>query len=391
MPHSFLDRLASLLVHYSARVGPNQIAGILAPVRAMPLVAPLHREVLRAGAYPVLCLSSARCQAQLIEYGSSGQLSFVDPLELRTLEISDTSIHVHAGEDFLPTKHVPEETCAILERTRQPLRDTLVRRMEQGVLRWVATLFPCRALACLARMSTIDYKCLLETACFLHHTDPVAVWRHQSELQARLMESLSRAKELRFRSPSGTDLRVGIESRSWLNGDGHDNMPDGEVFTGPIEDATEGVLCFNLPAVFGGHDFGKLRLSFRAGRVVDVSAEHDEDLLHRVLDSDAGARVLGEVALGCNHEITHYTRDPLIDEKVAGTFHVALGTSYPKSGGRNQSALHWDLVHDLRQGGEVWLDGELISKDGRFLNSRWPQPTDGKLKSLRVPPRAQDR
>ncbi len=163
-----------------------------------------------------------------------------------------------------------------------------------------------------------------------------------------------------------------MAGRTWINCDGHENFPDGEVFTGPIEDATEGTVAYDFPAVHGGREVRGVRLRFRAGRVVEASAEKGEDFLLGLLDQDAGARVLGEAALGCNYSVTRYTRNTLFDEKIGGTFHLALGAAYPESGGRNQSGLHWDMVCDLRQGGLVEADGKPISRDGRFVHPEWP-------------------
>ena len=145
------------------------------------------------------------------------------------------------------------------------------------------------------------------------------------------------------------------------------------MFTGPIEDATEGVVCFDFPSIHGGREVDGVRLVFRSGRVVEASARKGEDFLLRMLDQDPGARVLGEVALGCNYAITRHTRNTLFDEKIGGTFHVALGASYPESGGKNQSGLHWDMVCDLRQGGRVEADGQVISADGKFVDREWPK------------------
>jgi len=208
----------------------------------------------------------------------------------------------------------------------------------------------------------------------LHHDDPAAAWQTLSAAQARVAESLQSVRELHFWTPRGTNLRVGVAGRTWINCDGRENFPDGEVFTGPIEDATEGVVCFDFPAVHGGREVQDVRLEFRAGRVVAASAAKGEDFLIRLLDQDAGARVLGEVAIGCNYAVARYTRNTLFDEKIGGTFHVALGASYPESGGLNRSGLHWDLVCDLRPGGRIEADGRVMHENGRFLDPAWPQP-----------------
>ena len=221
-------------------------------------------------------------------------------------------------------------------------------------------------------MSLAEYEEFVFRAGLLHLDDPAAAWREVSERQQRVVDYLNGKNEVRFVTPAGTDLTVGVSGRTWLNCDGHENFPDGEVFTGPIEDATEGVVCFSFPAVHGGREADGVRLTFKAGKVVDATAEKGQDFLVAMLDQDAGARVLGEIALGTNYSIDRYTKNTLFDEKIGGTFHAAVGAAYPETGGTNQSALHWDMVCDLRQGGEVYVDGQLISRDGRFLNPDWP-------------------
>jgi aminopeptidase len=252
--------------------------------------------------------------------------------------------------------------------------EIFLRRAAEQSLRWVATQLPCQAAAQEAEMSLGDYEDFVFGAGMLDCPDPAAAWRSLSERQTEVVNFLQGVRELRFLTHNGTDLRLGTAERTWINCDGHENFPDGEVFTGPVEDATEGTVCFDFPAVHGGREVQAVRLTFRAGRVVDASAAKGEEFLLRMLDQDAGARVLGEVAIGCNYAITRHTRNTLFDEKIGGTFHVALGAAYPESGGKNQSALHWDMVCDLRRGGRIEADGRLISENGRFLRPDWPQP-----------------
>jgi aminopeptidase len=209
----------------------------------------------------------------------------------------------------------------------------------------------------------------------LDREEPAAGWHLLSEKQARLIDCLRLGKEFRLVTPAGTDLRLGIAGRRWINGDGHENLPDGEVSTAPIEDATEGTIFIDIPAVHNGRVVDGIRLVFRAGQVVEASANAGQEYLLGLL-GQAGARVLGEVALGCNYGIARNTQNALLDEKIGGTCHVALGAAYPPTGGKNQAPLHWDMVCDLRDGGRVEVDGRLISKNGRFLEPDWPQPSE---------------
>jgi aminopeptidase len=368
-----LDRLANVLVRYSSSVQPGQLVRLTGPLIAEPLIVALYREVLQAGAHPMVSMSPEACLELLYRHGSPEQLAFLNPLEVREAESVDVSIHVLASENPRALTNADPARQAQRSNARRPLMDLFLHRAAEKSLRWVATSFPCQAAAQDAELSLAEYEEYVFAAGLLDQNDPAAAWQAVSVRQGQLVDFLHSIRELRFVTPRGTDLRVGVAGRTWINGDGHENFPDGEVFTGPLEDATEGTVCFDFPAVRGGREVDGVRLHFRAGRVVDASAVKGEDYLIGMLDQDAGARVLGEVALGCNYAITRYTRNTLFDEKIGGTFHVALGAAYPESGGRNQSALHWDMVCDLRRGGCVEADGRVINANGQFKDADWPR------------------
>jgi aminopeptidase len=222
-------------------------------------------------------------------------------------------------------------------------------------------------------MSLADYEAFVFGAALLHLDDPAAGWRELSQRQQRLADLLNSKRELRFVTPQGTNLTVGVDGRRWINCDGHENFPDGEVFTGPVEDATEGTVCYSFPAVEGGREVDGIRLTFRQGRVVEATADKGASFLHAMLDQDEGSRTLGEIAIGTNYAIQQYTKNTLFDEKIGGTFHAALGAAYPETGGKNQSGLHWDMVCDLRHGGQIFADGTLISENGQFLDESFPR------------------
>ncbi|HEX4149064.1 MAG TPA: aminopeptidase, partial [Pirellulales bacterium] len=263
---------------------------------------------------------------------------------------------------------------ALVSQGRKRYLATFMRRFAEGQLRWVGTQFPCHAAAQDAEMSLAEYEDFVFRAGLLHLPDPAAAWREVSRRQQHVVDELNGRREIRFVTPQGTDLRLGIHERRWINCDGRENFPDGEVFTGPIEDATEGVVCFSFPAVHGGREVDQVRLEFRAGKVVGAAAAKGEAFLIAMLDQDAGARRLGEIAIGTNYSVRQYTKNTLLDEKIGGTFHAAVGAAYPETGGKNESGLHWDMVCDLRQGGQIFVDGKLVSENGHFLNPEFPQP-----------------
>ena len=215
-------------------------------------------------------------------------------------------------------------------------------------------------------MSLRDYEAFFFGACHADTPDPAAHWRSLSATLGARAESLAAVRELRILGPD-TDLRVGVGGRTWMAADGKYNLPDGEVFTSPVESETEGEIRFTFPAIFGGREVEDVRLRFEGGRVVAAEASRGEPYLRELLDLDGGARVLGEVAFGLNYEIDRFTRNILLDEKIGGTMHLALGAGFAQAGGTNTSALHWDLICDLRAEGEVLADGELVWKDGAFV------------------------
>lgn len=371
-----LDRLAEVLVNYSVGVKKNDVILIRGPSLAEPLIVAIYREVLRAGGHPVLRVRLPETEEMLFKHGNEKQLAFIYPGNKADMEQANGMISIMAEENTKAMSNVEPAKQAIISKARQPVLEILLRRSalkDAGQLRWVGTQYPCHASAQDAEMSLGDYADFVFRAGMLHVRNPAESWQKLGIAQQRMCDFLDKAKEIRFVAP-GTDLRLGIEGRKWINCEGRNNFPDGEVFTGPIEDATEGEVHYTFPAVFRGQEVYDVRLRFVGGKVVDASAGKGEAFLFEMLDQDKGARILGEIAIGTNYGIKNFTRNTLFDEKIGGTFHAALGAAYPESGGKNKSALHWDMVCDLRRGGRIEVDGKEIGKNGRFHDAKWPKP-----------------
>jgi aminopeptidase len=369
-----IAKLADVLVNYSARVKQDDLVRITASTVAEPLVVALYRAVIRAGGYPLVEMSPDECDWIRLAEGSDRQLRFENPLQLHEVEVIDAYIGLWGGNNTRALSRSEPAKQALVSQGRKRFLQRFMERAAEGKLRWVGTQFPCHSAAQDAERSLAEYEDFVFRAGLLHLDDPAAAWRDVSERQQRVVDYLNTKQEIRFVTPQGTDLTVGVAGRPWINCDGHENFPDGEVFTAPHEDATRGVVRYSFPAVHKGREADRIRLEFRDGRVVDATADKGQDFLIAMLDQDAGARVLGEIAIGTNYAISEYTKNTLFDEKIGGTFHAAVGMAYPESGGKNESGLHWDMVCDLRQGGRVYADGELISENGRFLNPEWPRP-----------------
>jgi len=367
-----LNKLAKVLVGYSVEVKPGQLVRLSGSSVAEPLIIELAREVILAGAHPSVHMSPDQITEFLYKHGSDDQLKYISPVTWATIENVDASIGIWADTNTKAFSNCDPARQAMASAAQRPWRDKFFERVAKGELKWSGTQYPCHANAQDAEMSLSEYEDFVFTAGLLDRDDPAAAWREISQRQQLVVDWLADKSQVHITTPQGTDVRFAVEARKWLNCDGHENFPDGEVFTGPVEDCTEGVVVYSFPACHGGHEVHDIVLTFKGGRVVDAKATKNQQFLHNMLDQDEGARVVGELAMGMNYSITRYTKNTLFDEKIGGTFHVAVGSGYPETGSRNKSGLHWDMVCDLREGGKITVDGELISENGRFLKENWP-------------------
>ena len=361
-------RHADLLVNYSLQLQPGQLVRIDAGAVAAPLVTEIYRYALRAGAQPRTRVEVEGLDVITLNESTDEQLAFVSEIERFEIEQVDAVATIWAERNTRALGQADPTRVSRRIASRRELTNRLWERIDGGKATWVGTRFPTDAHAQDAEMSLAEYEDFVYGACHVSgDEDPVAHWRAVStELNARARE-LEGVRELRIVGPD-TDLRLGVEGRAWLAADGRLNMPDGEVFTSPVESETEGDIRFSFPAIFHGRGVEDVRLHFEGGRVVEAEAGQGQDYLQSLLDMDDGARILGELAFGMNYEIDRFTRDILFDEKIGGTIHLALGASFKKLGGQNDSGLHWDMICDLRADGEVYADGELVWKAGAFLN-----------------------
>ncbi len=365
-------RLGELIVNYSLGLEAGKVLRIDAPPVAAPLAVELYRAALAVGAQPYVQVELERLPELLLAEGSAEQIDFVSPIAKAELETVDAIVTIWSESNTRAlTRADPERHQRLIASTHQ-LAKRRWERMAEGELAWCGVLFPTQGHAQDAEMSLAEYERFVFRACHVEEPgDPVSHWLGvRDELAARAQE-LSEVRELRIVGP-GTDLKLGVEGRRWQPAVGRLNMPDGEIYTSPLEAVTEGEISFTFPALFHGREVTDVRLRFEDGRVVAAEAAHGGEYLDALLELDDGARRLGEVAFGLNYEIDRFTQNTLFDEKIGGTMHVALGSSFRDLGGRNESVLHWDLVCDLRADGEVYADDELVWRAGRFLEQ--PEP-----------------
>ena len=359
------EALARILVRYSTKVGRGDTCVIQGTTTGEPLVHAVYEEVLRAGGLPVMALTTEGAATALQELGSDEQLDWTGPPARWAAEEADVRIAIMADANTRALSGADPSRQARVQKARKPLLEAIMRRAAEGEHRWALTLFPTQAYAAEAGMSLARYEDFFYAACLVDDPDPVTAWARQSDEVRRLAEWMQDREEVHVRAP-GTDLRLAVTGRRFIASVGEHNMPDGEMFTGPIEDATEGEVAFSFPASYAGREVAGVRLRFEGGRVVDASAERGEELLLETLDTDAGARVVGELGIGTNYGIATGTKEILLDEKIGGTVHLAIGASYPETGGVNESAVHWDMVCDLRRGGSITVDGVELQRDGTF-------------------------
>ena len=302
----------------------------------------------------------------LYRYGSREQLEYIHEGHRLITEKYDVRIVIIGEENTRTLSRVDPAKMVIYDKARTELMKTMMQRSASGELRWVIAPYPTNAFAQDADMSLHDYEDFLYRACMPDLNDPIGYWQKVTAEQERIIHWLKGKDKVHVTGPE-TDLWLSVAGRTFINCSGKVNVPDGEVFTGPVEDSAEGHVYFSYPAIEAGREVTGVRLWFEKGKVVKATAEKNEEFLLKTLETDAGARYLGEFAIGTNEGITQFTREILFDEKIGGSFHMALGAGYPETGSKNESAIHWDMVCDLRKGGEIRVDDHLLYRNGKFV------------------------
>ncbi len=357
----FLERWARLLVQYAISVRKDRIVKVRGTVEARALIHAVYRELLRAGAHPRVTVSLPELTHTFYALAADEQLAYCSPLDVQEADALDGIITIRADASTRELSQVPPHKQVLTQKAALPLAERIIAKDN-----WTLTLFPTSAYAQDADMALADFESFVIHAMHLDDDDPVAFWKQQSRRQSKLARRLNNTKTVRITTPD-TELTLSIAGRTPLNDDGHRNMPGGEVFTAPLEDSAEGHIRYSFPVVAFGREISGIYLEFKRGKVVKACAEKNQDFLRTMLDSDPGARRLGELGIGMNYGITRFVRAILFDEKIGGTVHLALGRSYPQCGGVNKSALHWDMIKDLRTGGTLAFDGVVVQKDGKFV------------------------
>lgn len=366
MYEDFAPKLARILTEYCVPIQEKELVIIQAPMTAEPLIEALYEAALKRGAYPEIHTGTRNSAELFYKYANDDQLSFVSPISKAIVENQHVLFAIRSPINTKRLTRVDPERLAITQRAGRPLSDIFREREAAGDLRWNITAWPSYAAAQDAEMGFIDYTEFIYKAAGLDQDDPVAYWQAFRDRQMRLVEWLAGKNHVEVRGP-GINMSLEFGGRNWVSCHGDRNFPDGEIYTSPLDDSVNGTVEFNFPSIYGGREIDGVKLRFQDGLVVDASASKGQDYLYSQLDADEGSRRLGEFAIGTNMGIQEFTREILFDEKIGGTIHMALGLALTPAGGTNKSVVHWDMVHNMKDGGEIFIDGELFYQSGKFL------------------------
>lgn len=367
MENPIWEKYAKVLVDYSTDVQKGNLVIIRGEsIHTKDLVKAVYKRVIKRGGHPLVRTSSCDLAGIFIKNASDEQLDFIDPITKLEYEIVDKYISIGGP---LNTKNMARTDMKKLARrsaaTKQ-LSEKLLTRSANGEASWVIADVPTQALAQEAKMSLDEYSDFLFKACYLDLDDPVAKLKELDEKQKAWANYLNGVKKLRITGEK-TDITFGVEGRKWISCSGLNNYPDGEVFTSPVEDDVNGEIYFDFPQIFRGNEALGVHLKIENGIITQTKADKGEDFLNAMLDMDEGSRGIGEIAIGTNDRIQEVTGNILFDEKIGGSIHMAVGASYPETGGKNVSGLHWDMIKGMQNGGKIFADGELIYENGKFL------------------------
>lgn len=360
-----VEKLAEVLVHYSLELQGGQQFSLTSSPPAEELTLAVYREALGAGAHVYVNNRLPGAAEAFYKLASEEQLDYVSPIVKLVREQFDATLYIEAESNTRELSNVDPAKQAHLAKTYQPISQHFYERAARKEVRWCLTLYPTNAAAQEADMSLAEYQDFVYGAGKLNEADPVAVWRAEAERMRELQEWLEGKDQVAIKG-ADVDLELSIKDRRFEVAAGTENFPDGEIFTGPVEDAVNGWVRFKYPAIHGGREVSDIELWFEDGKVVREQASKGGELLTSLLNTDDGARYLGEWGIGTNYSIPRFTKNMLFDEKLGGTIHLAVGSSYPETGGKNESGLHWDMLCDMSDG-EITVDGELFYRNGKPL------------------------
>ncbi|MBC8332607.1 MAG: aminopeptidase [Anaerolineae bacterium] len=363
-----IEKFAHILVNHSARIQPGDRVLIEASTVAEPLVKALYANILQQGGHPHLQLNFPDQAAVFYTHANQTQLEFTPTFRKLAYDEFESRIRIHSETNPRALTHISPDKQARHQKALASILATQMRRGAAKEFKWVTTLYPTEAYAKEANMDYESYKDFVYQACFADENtpDPMAAWKEFEARQQKIIQQIEGHDKVKLRGPN-VDLTLSIRGRTFKNSFGEHNMPDGEIYTGPVESSLNGWVRYTYPAITGGRVVEGVELAFKDGRVTQATAQTNQDFLNEMLNTDPGARYIGEFAIGTNYNIDRFIGHILFDEKIGGTFHMALGAGYPETGSQNKSAIHWDMICDLQHDSEILVDGELVYKNGQFI------------------------
>jgi aminopeptidase len=366
MADARVEKLAQILVDHSAEVKPGDRVAIEATTAAEPLVRALCATILERGGDPHLLLELPDQKEILFAHAKDEQLDAIPTFRKLAYDQFESRINIHSETNPRALSSVDPARQRRRQKASASIMEAQMRRGADRSFKWVTTLYPTEGYAIEAEMSLSNFEDFVYHACHADQADPVAYWNQVETNQKKIIERIEGHDQVVLRGPN-VDLSLSIKGRTFLNAAGKNNMPDGEVFSGPVEDSLNGFVRYSYPAIYSGVLVEGVELTFSEGEVTKALAEKNQQFLLEMLESDAGARYVGEFAIGTNYEIDRFSHNILFDEKLGGSFHMALGAGYPETGSKNKSVIHWDMICGMQKDAEILLDGEVVYKNGKFV------------------------
>lgn len=365
MQSSVLNTYARLLVNYCLEIQPGERLHVRSTTLAEPLVREVYREALAAGALVDINLSIREQGRLLLTEGNDEQLAFVPPAFRQAMETYDAYLFIRAPFNLREDQNIDPERSKKRSAALSGVMKTYFKRTGTRDLKRSLCQYPTQAAAQNAGMSLEEYEAFVYQACQLHTDDPQQAWLDVRARQQKVVDHLNACSLVHYKGPH-VDLSFSTKGRTWINSDGRTNMPSGEVYTSPVEDSVNGHIHFSLPGIYQGNEVEGVTLYVKDGYIERWEAKRGKEFLDRIFSLD-GTRRFGEAAIGTNYNINQITRNILFDEKMGGTVHLAIGQSYLQAGGKNESSVHWDMITDMTEGGEIYADDEKIYENGQFL------------------------
>jgi aminopeptidase len=367
-----IQKFAKVLVEHSARIVPGDRVLIEATTAAEPLIRELYIQILEKGGipHPMIALPGMMPFSQddmYVTYAKTdAQLEFVPTFYKLAYDQFESRIRIHSATNTRGSSNLDPVKGGKRGKALSAITEAQFRRGAEGTLKWVTTQYPTEAYAQDASMSLQEYEDFVFGAVHTNEDDPIAFWKSVEAKQQSAVNYMKGKSQVILRGPN-VELTLSVKGRTFMNSFGTFNMPDGEIYTGPVEDSVDGWVKFTYPANYGGVSVEGAELTFSKGRVQKAKASKNQDYLLKTLEVDAGSRYLGEFAIGTNFDIQRFTGQILFDEKIGGSFHMALGAGYPETGSKNKSSIHWDMICDMRTDSEILVDGEVFYKNGQFV------------------------